>query len=215
MTPSSPFLWLALPQALCLIRRPLYHQRGPIVGDLHGLNSHGGIIVNAPINKAGDTTMQSHQPTEIIQIGFTLTVTKAPHVTQCLDTECSLTDFHTSTYKNTPYTTSHLSTHQLSLEKWFTRKLYGRNDGYMLLECFWGRKPERREVEASHSDMQKSLKKFRRWQYWEMWTSWWHPSQWCSLTQVPKYTSGFRGVLIHLSWEKYRHLVHDITGKYA
>ncbi len=139
VTPSSPFLWLALPQAPCLIRRPLYHQRGPIVGDLHGLYSHGGIIVNAPINKAGDTRMQSHQPTEIIQTGFTLTVTKAPNVTQCPRTVCSLTHVYTSTYKNLQ------STHQLFLVTWFTRKLYRRQDGYALLECFWRRTPERRE----------------------------------------------------------------------
>lgn len=61
VTPSSPLLlWLALPQAPCLIRGPLYHQRGPLARDLHGPNSHGGITENAPINKAGDTRMQSH-----------------------------------------------------------------------------------------------------------------------------------------------------------
>lgn len=115
VTPSSPLLWLALPQAPCLIRGPLYHQRGPIVRDLHGLNSHGGIIENAPINKAGDTRMQSHQPAEIIQIGFTLAVTKAPYVTQCMRTY----------YIQKLHRTLHAmwSTHPLSFAHWYNSNL--------------------------------------------------------------------------------------------
>lgn len=33
--------------------------------------------------------------------------------------------------------------------------------------------------------------------------------------QVPQYTPSFKRVLVHLSWEKYRDLVHDRVGKYA
>lgn len=119
-----PLLWLALPQAPYLIRGPLYHQRGPIVRDLHGLNSHGGIIETAPINKAGDTRMQSHQPAEIIQIGLTLVVIKALYVTQCMHTVGSLTHIHTTKYKKIHCTLHPMwSTHPLSFAHWCNSNL--------------------------------------------------------------------------------------------
>ena len=113
--PHSPSVDRALPQAACLIHGPLYHQRGPMVRDLHRLNSHGGINENTPTNKAGDTrTNHSSQPSASWDF------TNSSH-THCHE-GTSYNFRHTHTHKSS-YRTSLL----LSLSEWFTRELYRRH----------------------------------------------------------------------------------------